>query len=50
MNLKHIKNGILSLSGLLVAVLFLIAIFTGNTLSEDKVDVLKTRSATRQAR
>lgn len=43
MNLKYIKNGILFLSGLLVAVLFLIAIFTGITLSEDKVDVLKTR-------
>lgn len=43
MNLKYIKNGIPFLSWLLVDVLFLIAIFTGITLSEDKVDILKTR-------
>ncbi len=43
MNLKYINNGIFFLSRLLLAVLFLIAIFTGITLSEDKVDVLKIR-------
>ena len=43
MNLKYIKNGFLFFSRLLVAVLFLIAIFTGITLAEDKAAVLKIK-------
>ena len=43
MNLKYVKNGIFFLSKLLLAVLFLIAIFTAIALAEDKADVLKIR-------
>ncbi len=43
MNLKYIKNGFLFFSRLLLAVLFIVVIFTGITIAEDKSEVLKIR-------
>ena len=43
MNLKYIKNRFSLFSKLLSAVLFIVVIFTGIVIAEDKPDILKIR-------
>jgi len=43
MNLKYIKNRFFLFSKLLSVVLFIVVIFTGNAIAEDKSDILKIR-------
>ena len=43
MNLKYIKNGFFLFSKLLSVVLFIVVIFTGIAIAEDKSDILKIR-------